>query len=232
MKTRAAVCHQAGQPLVIETVDLDGPEGRRSPGRNQGHRRLPHGRLHALRGRPGGAVPSDLRPRGCRHRRGRGPRREIAEERGSRDPALHTRVSRVQELHVAQDEPVYRNPLHPGPGRDAGRHQPLLTRRRENPSLHGLLDILQLHRAAGDRGCQGPCRCALRQDLLHRLRRDHRDRCGHQHSQGRAGRQRRRLRPSGASVSTSSRARDWPAPTRSWASTSIRPASAWPRNSA
>ena len=25
MKTRAAVCHQAGQPLVIETVDLDGP---------------------------------------------------------------------------------------------------------------------------------------------------------------------------------------------------------------
>ena len=26
MKTRAAVCHQAGQPLVIETVDLDGPK--------------------------------------------------------------------------------------------------------------------------------------------------------------------------------------------------------------
>ena len=25
MKTRAAVCHQAGKPLVIETVDLDGP---------------------------------------------------------------------------------------------------------------------------------------------------------------------------------------------------------------
>src|SRR4051794_40879246 len=25
MKTRAAVCHKAGQPLVIETVDLDGP---------------------------------------------------------------------------------------------------------------------------------------------------------------------------------------------------------------
>jgi len=25
MKTRAAVCHQAGQPLAIETVDLDGP---------------------------------------------------------------------------------------------------------------------------------------------------------------------------------------------------------------
>jgi S-(hydroxymethyl)glutathione dehydrogenase / alcohol dehydrogenase len=26
MKTRAAVCHQAGKPLVIETVDLDGPK--------------------------------------------------------------------------------------------------------------------------------------------------------------------------------------------------------------
>jgi S-(hydroxymethyl)glutathione dehydrogenase/alcohol dehydrogenase len=25
MKTRAAVCYEAGKPLVIETVDLDGP---------------------------------------------------------------------------------------------------------------------------------------------------------------------------------------------------------------
>ena len=26
MKTRAAVCYEAGKPLVIETVDLDGPK--------------------------------------------------------------------------------------------------------------------------------------------------------------------------------------------------------------
>ena len=36
---------------------------------------------------------------------------------------------------------------------------------------------------------------ALRQGLLHRLRRDHRRRRGGQHRQGRAGRQRRRVRP-------------------------------------
>ena len=61
--------------------------------------------------------------------------------------------------------------------------------------LHGLLDLLELHRAAGDRGGEGPRGRALRQDLLHRLRRHHRHRRGDLHGQGLAGRQRGGLRP-------------------------------------
>ena len=31
MKTRAALCHQAGQPLVIDTVGLEGPRAGEVP---------------------------------------------------------------------------------------------------------------------------------------------------------------------------------------------------------
>ena len=62
------------------------------------------------------------------------------------------------------------------------------TRARRSP-LHGLLDLLELHRAARDRGGQDPRRRAVRQGLLHRLRRHHRRRRGGQHREGRAGRQ-------------------------------------------
>ena len=58
----------------------------------------------------------------------------------------------------------------------------------------GMLDLLELHGAAGDRGGQGPRGRALRQDLLHRLRRDDRHRRGAQHRQGGAGRQGHRVR--------------------------------------
>ena len=37
----------------------------------------------------------------------------------------------MQELPVAQDQPVHRDPRHPGQGRDAGWHQPLLDRGKE-----------------------------------------------------------------------------------------------------
>ena len=66
--------------------------------------------------------------------------------------------------------------------------------RQAGPSLHGLLDVLELHGAAGNRGREDPRRRAVREGLLHRLRRDHRHRRGHQHREGRAGRERRRVR--------------------------------------
>ena len=68
MKTRAAVAHKAGKPLAIETVELDGPEGGRGAGRDQGDRHLPHRRVHAVGRRSRRAVPGDPRPRGRRHR--------------------------------------------------------------------------------------------------------------------------------------------------------------------
>ena len=144
---------------------------------------------------PEGLFPVDPRPRGRGHRRRRRPGREVAEEGRPRHPALHARMPRVQVLPVAQDQPLHGDPRDAGPGRDARRHQPLLARRREDPPLHGLLDVLQLHRAARDRGREDPRGRALRQGLLHRLRRHHRHRRGDQHREGRARRQRRGVRP-------------------------------------
>ena len=124
-----------------------------------------------------------------------GPGVDVAEEGRPRHPALHARMPRVQVVPVAQDQPLHRDPRDPGQGRDARRHQPLLAQGQEDPSLHGLLDVLELHRAARDRAGEDPPRRAVRQGLLHRLRRHHRHRRGDQHRQGRARRQRRRVRP-------------------------------------
>jgi S-(hydroxymethyl)glutathione dehydrogenase/alcohol dehydrogenase len=54
-----------------------------------------------------------------------------------------------------------------------------------DPALHGLLDLLEPHGPARDQPCEDPARRALRQGLLHRLRRDHGDRRGDLHRQGR-----------------------------------------------
>ena len=170
-------------------------EVRRGAGRDQGVGRLPHRRVHALGRRSRRPVPGDLRPR----RRGRGGRcragHRVAEEGRPRDPALHARMPRLQILPVGQDQPLHRHPLDPGPGRDARRHLALFAQGQEGPSLHGLLDLLELHGAARDRAGQDPVRRAVRQGLLHRLRRHHRHRRGDQHRQGRGRRQRRGVRP-------------------------------------
>ena len=195
MKVRAAVAHKAGAPLAIETVDLEGPRGGEVLVEIKATGDLPHRRVHALGRRSGGPVPGDPRPRGRgRRRRGRA-RRDDAEEGRSRHPALHAGMPAVQVVPVAQDQPLHGDPRDAGQGRDARRHQPLLARRQAAPPLHGLLDVRELHRAAGDRAREDPRGRAVRQGLLHRLRRDHRHRRGHQHRQGRGRRQRRRVRP-------------------------------------
>ncbi len=62
-------------------------------------------------------------------------------------------------------------------------------------ALYGLLHLRQPHGAAGDRAGEDPRGRALRQGLLHRLRRHHRRRRGDQHRQGRGRRQLRGVRP-------------------------------------
>jgi S-(hydroxymethyl)glutathione dehydrogenase/alcohol dehydrogenase len=74
-----------------------------------------------------------------------------------------------------------------GKGADARRHQPLQLQGAADLPLHGLLDLLELHRAAGDRGREDPRGRAVPDQLLHRLRRHHRRRRGGQHRQGPAG---------------------------------------------
>jgi hypothetical protein len=207
-------------------------EGRRGAGRDPRQRRVPHRRVHPLGRRPGGPVPGDLRARGRGGRGGRGAGRHHAQEGRPRHPALHTRVPAVQVLPVAQDQPVHGDPRHAGPGRDAGRHQPLLDRRREDPPLHGLLDVLEPHRAARDCAREDPRGRALRQGLLHRLRRHHRHRRGDQHGEGRARRQRRGVRPRRHRAQRHPGRAHGRAPTRSSAWTSTRAARRWPSASA
>ena len=101
----------------------------------------------------------------------------------------------VQKLPEPEDQSLHRDPRHPGQGRDAGRHLALQPQGQADLPLHGLLDVFELHRAAGDRGGEDPRGRAVRQELLHRLRRDDGRRRRGQHRQGDAGLQRRRVRP-------------------------------------
>ena len=150
------------------------PEGRRGAGRGDGDGRLPHRRLHAVGRRSRGHVPRDPRPRGRRDRARDRRRRDLAESRRPRHSALHARMPAMQNLPVAALQPVHGDPRDAGPGPDAGPDLALLLPRRRGVPLHGLLDLLEFHRAAGDRARQGARGRAVRQDLLHRLRRHHR----------------------------------------------------------
>ena len=195
MKTRAAVAVAAGKPLEIMEVDLDGPrdgevlvEIKATGICHTDEFTLsgadPEGLFPAILGHEGAGVVVDV---------GKGV--TSRQEGRPRHPALHARMPPVPVLPVAQDQSVHRDPRHAGPGPDAGRLVALLDRQGQDLPLYGLLDLLQLHRAARDRGGQGQSRRALRQDLLHRLRRHHRHRRRHQHGQGRDRRDGRRLRP-------------------------------------
>ena len=189
MKTKAAVAIAARKPLEIITVDLDGPKAGevlveiKASGvcHTDEFTRSgadPEGLFPAILGHEGAGIVVDV-----------GPGRDLGAQGRSCDSALHARVPAVQVLHVAQDQSVHRDPRHPGQGTDAGRHQPLFHRQGSGAPLHGLLDVLEFHGAAGDRGGENPRGCALRQGVLHRLRRDHGHRRGDQYGQGRGGRQ-------------------------------------------
>ena len=184
MQSRAAVAWEANKKLSIETIEI-ADRGRRSAGRGHGDRGLPHRRLHAVRRRSEGMFPAILGHEGAGIVREVGAGVTIAEAGRPRHPALHARVPAVQNVPVAADQPLHRDPRDPGPGPDAGRHQPLLLRRRAGVPLHGLLDLLELHGAARDRAGEGPRGRAVRQDLLHRLRRDHGHRRGDLDREGR-----------------------------------------------
>ncbi len=51
---------------------------------------------------------------------------------------------------------MHGDPRHAGQGRHARRHVALQPQGQDDLSLHGLLDVLELHRAAGDRGGEDP----------------------------------------------------------------------------
>ena len=196
---------------------------RRGARRDQGHRRLPHRRVHALGRRSRGPVPGHLRARRRGRRRRRRRRRDHVVKKGDHVIPLYTPECRaVQVVPEPQDEPVHRHPRDAGQGPHARRHQPLLDRQDARSTTTWAARRSRPHRAARDRAREGARRRAVRQDLLHRLRRHDRHRRGAS-SRRRSSRARTSSSSgSAASASTSCRARASPAPTRSSASTSTR----------
>ena len=186
MKSRAAVAFEAKKPLEIVEVDLEGPqEGEvlveiKATGICHTDEFTisgadPEGLFPAIMGHEGAGVVVEV-----------GPGVTSLEEGRPCHSALHAGMPRMRILPQSQDQSLPEDPHHPGQGPDARRHLPLLLQGQDGAPLHGLLDLLELHRAARDRPGQGAQRRALRQDLLHRLRRHHRHRRGHQHGQGRS----------------------------------------------
>ena len=174
MKTRAAVALEKAKPLEIMEVDLEGPkagevlvEVKATGICHTDEFTLsgadPEGLFPAILGHEGAGIVVDI-----------GPGVTTREERRPRHPALHARMPAVPVLPLAQDQSVHRHPRNAGTGRDAGRHLALLARWQEAAPLHGLLHLLEFHRAARDRRREGARGRSLRQDLLHRLRRHHR----------------------------------------------------------
>ena len=213
MKVRAAVAFEAGKTLEVTEVELDGPKAGevlveiKATG-------ICHTDEYTLSGADSeGLFPSILGHEGAGIVVDVGAGRDERQEGRPRHPALHAGMPRVPVLPVAQDQSLHGDPRNAGAGRHARRHLALLARRQEAAPLHGHLDLREFHRAAGDRGREDPRGRALRQGLLHRLRRHHRHRRGAQHGEGRAGRQGDRVRPRRHRAERRSRGCASPAPT-------------------
>ena len=190
MKTRAAVAFQAKKPLEIVELDLDGPKAGevlveiKATG-------ICHTDAYTLDGFDSeGIFPSILGHEGAGIVREVGAGVTSVQAGRPCDPALHAGMPAVQKLPEPEDQSLHRDPRDPGQGRDARRHLAVQLSGQADLPLHGLLDLFQLHRAAGNRGGEDPRGRAVRQELLHRLRRDDGRRRGGQYRQGDAGRQR------------------------------------------
>ena len=223
MKTRAAVAFEANKPLEIVELDLEGPKAGevlveiKATG-------ICHTDAYTLDGLDSeGIFPSILGHEGA------GIVREVGPGVASVKPGDHVIPLYTPECRQCKSCLSQKTNLCTAIRATQGKGlMPDGTSRfshkgKTDLPLHGLLDLFQFHRAAGDRGRQDPPRRAVRQELLHRLRRDHRRRRGGQYRQGRRRAPMWSCSASAASGSMSSRARGWSAPTRSSASTSTMP---------
>ena len=196
MKARAAVARRAGEPLSIETVELEGPQ--------QGEVLVeikatgvchtdaftlsgkdPEGLFPAILGHEGAGVVVDVGP-GVRER----------EEGRPRDPALHAGVPRVLLLHERQDQPLPGHPRHAGQGRSCPTAR-AASRSAARRLLHYMgtstfasftvLPEIAVAKIREDAPFDKVCYIGCGVTTGHRR--------GHQHREGAPRRQRRRLRP-------------------------------------
>ena len=196
MKVRAAVAIAAGKPLDDREVDLEGPKAGevlveiKATGICHTDEFTlsgadPEGLFPAILGHEGAGIVVDV-----------GPGVTSAEEGRSRHPALHARMPAVRVLPVSRKTNLCQ-------AIRATQGQGVMPDGTSRFSLGGKKVLHYMGTStfsnftvrARDRAGEDPRGRAVRQGLLHRLRRHHRHRRGDQHRQGRARRQRRGVRP-------------------------------------
>ena len=174
MQVRAAIARQSGEPLSLETVELDGPrdgevlvEIKATGICHTDEYTLsgadPEGIFPAILGHEGAGVVVDV------------GRNVTSLRKGDHVIPLYTPecrqceycLSRKTNLCVAIRATQGKGVMPDGTSR-------FRARRRDDLSLHGHVNLRQLHGAAGDRAGENPAGRAVRQGLLHRLRRHHR----------------------------------------------------------
>ena len=94
IESRAAVLHEPGAPLTIETISVEPPRRRRGPRRDRVERPVPHGHDDVRRGQSG------MRLSRCARARGSGPRRR-GRHRRRRVSSLETTSSRSTDRSAA-----------------------------------------------------------------------------------------------------------------------------------
>ncbi len=232
MKTKAAIAWKAGAPLTIEDVDLDGPragevlvEIKATGICHTDYYTLsgadPEGIFPAILGHEGAGIVTDVGPGVTSLKPGDHVIPLYTPECRQCKFCLSRKTNLCQAIRATQ-----------GTRPDAGRHLALLPRRQADLPLHGHVHLRQPHRGAGDRAGQDPPGRAVRQGLLHRLRRDHRRGRRAVHGQGGSRRQRGGIRPRRHRPERDPGRPRWSARTRSSAWTSTRAARRWRASSA
>ena len=174
MKTRAAVAFEAKKPLEIIELDLEGPKAGevlveiKATG-------ICHTDAYTLDGLDSeGIFPSILGHEGA------GIVREVGAGVTSVKPGDHVIPLYTPECRQCKSCLSQKTNLCTAIRATQGKGlMPDGTSRfsykgKTDLPLHGLLDLFELHRAAGNRGGKDPRGRAVRQELLHRLRRDDR----------------------------------------------------------
>jgi Zn-dependent alcohol dehydrogenase len=161
MKTRAAVAWQAGQPLTIEELDLDGPRAGevlvevKATG-------ICHTDYYTL----SGADPEGLFPAVLGHE-GAGVVLEVGAGVTSLKPGDHVIPLYTPECRQCKFCLSRKTNLcqlirgTQGKGPDARRHLPPFAERQAHPALHGHVHLRQPHRRARDRAGEDPARTRL-----------------------------------------------------------------------
>jgi len=184
VKVKASNREKAGDPLEVASVDLEGAKAGEVLVEIKRPESVTPTPTLCRAPIPRACSPVSLGHEGRRRRRRDGARRDDPERDDHVIPLYIPEcrncpacLSGKTNLCTAIRETQGRGVMPDG-------HQPVLARRPTAASLYGDLDLREFHRRAGDSAGESSRRRAVRKDLLHRMRRHHRNRRRAQHRKG------------------------------------------------